>query len=163
MNAYAKYFKDSKYINLLVNDKEVLEKYNAIWDNIGCLFKKEFDSGPFYNDENIKAQIKWYSSNFYGNKTPKEGEHYTYLSIIFLDSIVNADKKYHPQIFLEECKYVMKKKKIMNTINEELKMDNLMMNVMMNMTILLNSKIILKYFLIFMNFIVHTIFLVIIY
>ena len=27
MNAYAKYFdKDSKYINLLINDKEILEK-----------------------------------------------------------------------------------------------------------------------------------------
>ena len=40
-----------------------------------------------------------------------------------LDSIVNADKKYHPQIFLKECKYAIKKKKIMNTINEELKFD----------------------------------------
>ena len=33
MNAYAKYFdKNSKYINLLDNDKEILEKYNKIWN-----------------------------------------------------------------------------------------------------------------------------------
>ena len=33
MNAYAKYFdKNSKYKNLLDNDKEILEKYNKIWN-----------------------------------------------------------------------------------------------------------------------------------
>ena len=40
-----------------------------------------------------------------------------------LDSIVDVNKKYHPQIFLKECKYVIKKKKIMNRINEKLKSD----------------------------------------
>ena len=40
-----------------------------------------------------------------------------------LDSVVNADKKYHPQIFLKECKYEIKKRKIMNTINKQLKLD----------------------------------------
>ena len=34
MNVYAKYFdKNSKYVNLLVNDKEILENHNAIWIN----------------------------------------------------------------------------------------------------------------------------------
>ena len=40
-----------------------------------------------------------------------------------LDSIVRADKKYNLQTFLKECKYAVKKKKLMNTINEELKLD----------------------------------------
>ena len=40
-----------------------------------------------------------------------------------LDSVVNADKKYHPQIFLKECKYEIKNRKIMNTINKQLKLD----------------------------------------
>ena len=32
MDEYAKYFdKNSKYMNLSVNDKEILEKYNKIW------------------------------------------------------------------------------------------------------------------------------------
>ena len=46
-----------------------------------------------------------------------------WFSVILLDSIVNVDKKYHLQIFLKEWKYAMKKKKIMNAINEELKLD----------------------------------------
>ena len=32
-------------------------------------------------------------------------------------------KKYYPQILLEECKYALKKKKIINAINNELKLD----------------------------------------
>ena len=35
MNAYVKYFdKNSKYINLSVNDEEVLKKYREIWNKI---------------------------------------------------------------------------------------------------------------------------------
>ena len=53
---------------------------------------------------------------------PKVIELYTCLSVILLDSIfVNSDNSYYPQIFLEECKYAVKKKKIINTIIEELK------------------------------------------
>ena len=40
-----------------------------------------------------------------------------YFSVILLDFIVNADRKYYPQIFLKECKYAIEKKK-MNTINK---------------------------------------------
>ena len=60
-----------------------------------------------------------------------------------LDSIVNIDKKYLTQIFLKECKYTIRKKKIMNTIKEELKLDEflMMINMMMYMIILLNAKI----------------------
>ena len=57
------------------------------------------------------------------HKTPIEGEHCTCFSIILLDSIVNVDKKYYPQIFLKEYKYAVKSKKMMNTISEELKLD----------------------------------------
>ena len=49
-----------------------------------------------------------------GNNTPNDNEYYTCLSLILLDSTaVNADKNDHPQIFLEEYKYAIKKKKAM--------------------------------------------------
>ena len=37
-----------------------------------------------------------------------------------LDSVIETDEKYHPQTFLEECKYVQEKIKFENYINEEL-------------------------------------------
>ena len=54
--------------------------------------------------------------------------------VILLNSIfVNSDKEYYPQIFLEECKYEIKNRKIVNAINEDLSLMNLMMNLMMNL------------------------------
>ena len=40
LKGYNKYFKDNKGMNLLVHDKELLEKYNEIWDKIGNLLKR---------------------------------------------------------------------------------------------------------------------------
>ena len=41
MNAYAKYFdQNNKYMNLLVNNKEILEKYVEIWNTIKTLITK---------------------------------------------------------------------------------------------------------------------------
>ena len=52
---------------------------------------------------------------FQYNKIPKDNEYCTCLSGILLDSIfVNSDKEYYPQTFLEECKYAVKKKNIIN-------------------------------------------------
>ena len=45
-------------------------------------------------------------------------------SVLLLDSVVKEGKKYYPQILLEKCKYAVKKKNIMNDINEELNLDN---------------------------------------
>ena len=117
MNGYAKYFdENSKYMNLLVNDKEMLEKYTDIWNKIKSLIKKKLNSELVYNDKYIKTKIKIYNdkvyTNFQHNKIPKYNEYRACLSVISLDSIfVNSDKEYYPQIFLEECKYAIKTKK----------------------------------------------------
>ena len=39
-----------------------------------------------------------------------------------LDSVVKVGKKYYPQEFLEECKYVKRKHKMFNYINDDLEM-----------------------------------------
>ena len=33
-------------------------------------------------------------------------------SVIFIDSVFRTAKDYYPQVFLEQCKYVVKEKKI---------------------------------------------------
>ena len=115
MNAYAKYFdKNNKYINLLVNDKEILKKYSEIWNKIKSLIKKEFNSEPGYNDKYIKTKTKIYNNRVYTsfqhNKIPKDNEYCACLSVILLDFIfVNSDEEYYPEIFLEQCKYAIKK------------------------------------------------------
>ena len=55
---------------------------------------------------------------------PKEKAPCKCLSIIMLDSVIKANKKYYPQTFLEECKYVQEKIKIENHIDDNLKSDS---------------------------------------
>ena len=42
------------------------------------------------------------------------------LSIIMIDSVIKANKKYYPQALLEECKYIQEKIKTENYIDEDL-------------------------------------------
>ena len=75
-----------------------------MWGKSNNLLKKESDSGQVYNGKYIKAKIGLYNVNFYGNLCreilcqyifmPRENEHCTCLSVILLDSVVNAGKKY---------------------------------------------------------------------
>ena len=39
-----------------------------------------------------------------------------------LDSVVKVGKKYYPQVFLEERKYIKRKNKMFNYINDDLEM-----------------------------------------
>ena len=48
---------------------------------------------------------------------PKEKAPCKCLSIIMLDSVIKAKKKYYPQTFLEECKYEQERIKIENLLN----------------------------------------------
>ena len=60
------------------------------------------------------------TTNFHNKKMPKEKAPCKCLSIIMIDSVIKANKKYYPQTFLEECKYMQEKIKIKNYINEDL-------------------------------------------
>ena len=42
------------------------------------------------------------------------------MSLIILNFVIRANKKYFPKIPLEECKYEIKKKKMENLINDDL-------------------------------------------
>ena len=50
--------------------------------------------------------------------------HYTCIACITIDSVIKIDKKNYPQVYLEECKYRLKKIKITRFINTELRSDS---------------------------------------
>ena len=41
-----------------------------------------------------------------------------------LDSVIRVNKKYYPQTLLEECKYVRRKNKMVNLINNDLSLSS---------------------------------------
>ena len=55
---------------------------------------------------------------------PKENMHYTCIASITIDSVLRIDKKNHPQVYLEVCKYRVKKIQMSRFINTELKSDS---------------------------------------
>ena len=50
--------------------------------------------------------------------------HYTCIACINIDSVMRMDKKNHPQVYLEEFKYKIKKMQMSRFINTELKPDS---------------------------------------
>ena len=126
-----KFDKNKIAMPLMINDILILKNYNRIWKKIEKLMKINFNTKTTYgdDDEYIKTRIKTYkdsiTTNFYNKngskKIPEEKVPHKCLSIIILDSVIYAYEKYHPQTFLEECKYVKEKIKTNNFIDEELK------------------------------------------
>ena len=50
--------------------------------------------------------------------------HYTYIACITIDSVIRMDKKNYLQVYLEKCKYWVKKIQMFRFINSELKSDS---------------------------------------
>ena len=45
--------------------------------------------------------------------------YYTCIACITIDSVLKIDKKNHPQVYLEECKYRLKKTRMSRFINTD--------------------------------------------
>ena len=123
---YVENFDSNKTMSLKVDDNKLLKKYNRIWEIIKNLLNIEFNSEPVYGDDQkyIKTNIKMYedrvNTNFQGKEVPKEDASYKRLSLIVLESVVRVNKKYYRQTLLEERKYVIKRNKMENIINDDL-------------------------------------------
>ena len=63
-------------------------------------------------------------TNFLGDEVPKENEPYTCIACLTIDSVMRMEKKNYPQVYLEECKYRMKKTKMTKFIEGELKSES---------------------------------------
>ena len=55
---------------------------------------------------------------------PKENASYECLTLIKLDSVIKAIKKYYPETLLEECKWETKKPNMENLINDDLELSS---------------------------------------
>ena len=107
MIVYRRDFSKTKFIYLLIKDEKLLEKYN--------IMKTKFGSNPVYNEKYVKTKMKVYDKkinrDFHSNKMPKESSEFLCLSVILLHSVYIKDNKYYRQVFLEECKYIIKEEK----------------------------------------------------
>ena len=129
MSGYIKYFKNGgKNMSFMVEEDEVYIKYNQIWNKIKELLGVKFYSEAIYNDKYIKTKVKTFSSVintlFSRDKIPKEKVEYVCISCISIDSVLRVDKKNYRQVYLEECKYKMKKRELKSFIDYEVDFDS---------------------------------------
>ena len=54
------YDRQTKWMYFFIEDGDLLEKYNTIWDNVSADIKKEFDSKIVYNENYLKTKIKFH-------------------------------------------------------------------------------------------------------
>ena len=126
MNGYVKYFDDGgKNMSFVMDDEEIYEKYNEIWEVVRKLLKVDFTVGPVRDDKYLVAKLKIFDrinrTTFNNNNAiPIERNHYICISAIDIDSVLKTDKRVYPQAYLEQCKYKLKKRKHVNFTDDEI-------------------------------------------
>ena len=125
MNGYIKYFDDDgKNMSFVTDDEKVYEKYDDIWNVVKRLLKLKFAASPIRNDKYILAKLKIFKktnlTTFNNNIVPIAKNHYICIPAIDIDSVLKIDKKSYPQAYLEECKYKLKKRKLVSFIDSEI-------------------------------------------
>ena len=122
MNAYRRDFNKTKCMSFLIKDERLRENTMKLRKKVSNIIKKEFDSELVYNEKYLKTKIKSYNgkiyTNFHNNKILKEGSQCIFLSVLLVESVYKEDKNYYPQVFLEECKCVVKEKKMPTFITD---------------------------------------------
>ena len=112
----------------MVDDK-VWFKYDKIWCVIKNKLNIKFHSEPVYEYKYIKTKVREYNgeikTHFLNNGMPKKSIHYSCIACVTIDSVIHFNKKKnHLQVYLEECKYRIKKTQIPKFIKNELKSDS---------------------------------------
>ena len=126
MNGNIKYFDyGGKNMSFVRDDEEVYKKYNEIWKVVRKLLKLKFTVGPVRDDKYIIAKLRIFNgtnrTTFTDNIIPFEKNHYTCISAIDIDSVLEIDnKRTYPQAYLEQCKYKLRKRRAVNFIDDEI-------------------------------------------
>ena len=125
MNRYIKYFDNGgKNMTFVTDNEKVYDKYNEIWKVIRKLLKVKFTVSPVRDDKYLVAKLKIFNRinrATFNNNISIERNRYICIPAIDIDSVLKIDnKRAYPQAYLEQCKYKLKKRKIVNYINDEI-------------------------------------------
>ena len=125
MSGCIKYFDNGgKNVSFVTDDKEIYEKYNEIWEVVRKLLKLKFFVNPVRDNKYIISKLKIFNkinrTTFNDNVVPIEKDHYICIPAIDIDSVLKIEKRAYPQVYLEKCKYKLKKRKHVNFIDFEI-------------------------------------------
>ena len=107
MSGWIKYFEHGRQnMSFKIEDDDIFIKYNNIWNEIKDLLSGiRLNSDVIYNNKHIKTEVrdnKFSFTLFNNNIFPQEQIEYICIPSITVDSILMTEKKYYPQIHLEQ-------------------------------------------------------------
>ena len=122
MSGWIKYFENGgKNMSFKIEDDEMYVKYNNIWNKIKDLLSGiKLSSDIIYDDQYIKTKVKTFKTAktlFSDDIIPEERIECECISCISVDSVLKIEKKYYPQVYLEQHKYKVKERKINSLID----------------------------------------------
>ena len=126
MNGNIKHFDNGgKNMSFGTDDEEIYEKYNEIWEVVRKLLKLKFTVGAVRDDKYIVAKLKIFNkinkTTFTDDIIPFEKNHYNCIPAIDIDSVIRTDnKRAYPQPYLEQCKYKLRKRRVVNFMDDEI-------------------------------------------
>ena len=125
MSVYIKYFDDgAKNMSFITDDKKNYAKYNEIWNVINKLLTLKFTVNPIRDDKYMLAKLKIFNginkTTFTDDVVPIEKNHYICIPAIDIDSVLKIDKRVYPQAYLEQCKFKLKKRRLVDFIDFEI-------------------------------------------
>ena len=115
-------------MSFIIKNDDVLNKYSEIWKLIKNISNIKLHSTPVYDEKYIKAKVREFNgvikTNFLGDEISKENVHYACIASVTIDSVMKMKKMNYPQVFLEECKYKIKKIRMSKFINTEIQSES---------------------------------------
>ena len=122
MGGYIRYFNNGrKNMSFLIEDGSVHLKYTRIWNKIKKLLNMKFHSQLIHDDKYIKTKVKTFDETintfFSDNRVLKERSHYFCIAAIFVNYVLKIEVKNHPQVYLKQCKYKIKRRKPVDFID----------------------------------------------
>ena len=129
MSGYIKYFDNGgKNMSFKIEDESVYLKYAEIWNKVKNILNVKFHSQPIYDDKYIKTKVKTLNNTintlFSGEEIPNKKINYICISAICIDSALKADKNNYPQVYLEQCKYKIKKRELVSFTDDEVNLSS---------------------------------------
>ena len=90
-------------------EKGWVSQYKKIWNEAESQLFKKMATEPIkregrYVNGKLKTWKECIKTNFHGQDVPYE-MHCNTTAVLRMDSVYKQDKNYHPQVYVEECKY----------------------------------------------------------
>ena len=115
MSEYIKYVeKGGKNVSFMIREDSVLIKDEKNWNKIKKALNIKFSSMPVYDKKYIKAKVREFNGviKTKDDELPRAGVHYACMVCITINSVMRMEKKNYPQVYLDKCKYKIKKTNI---------------------------------------------------